>query len=93
MCRVPNVSGRGCYRRKARKPSPRAVRYAGLAEEVSRVWEQGGRVYGPPKAFVRLSREGDTTPEKRVARLVREHGWVGVSRRRAKGPDDRGRGA
>jgi transposase InsO family protein len=63
------------------------VRDAELAEEVSRVWEESRRTYGSPRVFMQPGRDGVSTSEKRVARIMRERGWAGVSRRCAKSPD------
>jgi len=87
MCRVLHVTRQGYYQWKKRKPSSHAVRDAELASEISRVWERSRRIYGSPKVFRQLAREGVSTSEKRVARIMRERGWAGVSRRCAKSPD------
>ena len=89
MRRVPHVSRQGYYQWKRRRPSAHAVRDAELASEISRVWEESRRIYGAPKVFRHLSKEGVSTSRKRVARIMRERGWVGVSRRCAKSPDNR----
>jgi transposase InsO family protein len=87
MCRVLGVSRQGYYQWKTRGPSAHAVRDAQLASEILRVWEQSRRIYGAPKVFMHLSREGVSTSRKRVARIMRERGWIGVTRRCAKRPD------
>ena len=89
MCRVLHVTRQGYYQWKRRRPSAHAVRDAELASEISRAWEESRRIYGAPKVFRHLSKEGVSTSRKRVARIMRERGWVGVSRRCAKSPDNR----
>lgn len=91
MCRAPGVGGQGYHRWRRGPASGHAPRDAELAGEMRRVWEGSRRIYGSPKAFMRLPGEGVATSGKRVARIMRERGWAGASRRRAKSPDDRGR--
>lgn len=91
MCRVLGVSRQGYYQWRRGPASGHALRDAELAGEIRRVWEGGRRIYGSPKVFMQLSREGVATSERRVARIMRERGWAGVSRRCAKSPDDRER--
>ena len=89
MCRVLGVSRQGYYQWRTRKPSAHDERDAELAAEVRRVWEQSRRTYGSPRVFAQLRRDGVATSEKRVARIMAERGWAGVSRRCAKSPDRR----
>ncbi len=89
MCRVLGVSRQGYCQWRRRPASGHALRDAELAGEMRRVWEGGRRIYGSPKVFMRLPREGVATSERRVARIMRERGWAGASRRCAKSPDDR----
>ena len=89
MCRVLGVSRQGYHKWRKRKPSAHAVRDAELASKVREVWESSRRTYGSPRVFMRLRRDGVSTSEKRVARIMRERGWAGVSRRCAKSPDGR----
>lgn len=91
MRRVPGVSGQGYHRWRRGPASGHAPRDAELAGEMRRVWEGGGRIYGSPKVLTRLPGEGVATSERRVARIMRERGWAGVSGRCAKSPDDRER--
>lgn len=91
MRRVPGVSRQGYYQWRRRPASGHALRDAELAGEIRRVWEGSRRIYGSPKVFMQLPREGVATSERRVARIMRERGWAGVSRRCAKSPDNRER--
>ena len=87
MCRVLHVSRQGHCQWKTRMPSAHAVRDAELASEISRVWERSRRTYGSPRVFMQPGRDGVSTSEKRVARIMRERGWASVPGRRAKSPD------
>ena len=42
--------------------------------------------FGAPKVFAELRRRGVSTSHKRVARIMRENGRTGITRRRAKRP-------
>ena len=88
MCRVLGVSRQGYYQWKRRGPSAHAVRDAELASEISRVWERSRRIYGSPKVFRQLAREGVSTSEKRVA-VSRKDGAPDLVKRKfeADGPD------
>ena len=89
MCRVLGVSRQGYYQWRTRGPSPHAERDAELVGMVREIWESSRRTYGSPRVFAQLRKDGVTTSEKRVARIMRECGWAGVSRRCAKSPDNR----
>ena len=86
MRRAPGVSGQGYCRWRRRPASGHALRDAELAGETRRVWEVSRRIYGSPKVFMRLSREGVATSERRVGRA---DGAPDPVRRRfdADGPD------
>lgn len=74
------VTRQGYYAWKSRPPSAHAMRDAELAELISRVRSEVRDVYGAPKAFMRLRALGVRISRKRVARIMRERGWRGVTR-------------
>ena len=82
MCRVLDVTRQGYYQWLARPVSAHDLRDA----EVAEVYEEGRRIYGAPKVFMRLRARGVSTSRKRVARLMRENGMRGVTRACAKRP-------
>ena len=86
MCRVLGVTRQGYYQWLARPVSAHDLRDAELAAEVAEVYEEGRRIYGAPKVFMRLRARGVSTSRKRVARLMRENGMRGVTRACAKRP-------
>lgn len=57
-----------------------------LAELISQVRAEVRNIYGAPKTFMRLRALGVRTSRKRVARIMRERGWRGVTRACAKRP-------
>ena len=92
MCAALKVTRQGYYARKSRPSSAHAVRDAELAELISRVRAKVRNIYGAPKTFMRLRAIGVRTSRKRVARIMRERGWRGVTRACAKRPSGEKRG-
>ena len=86
MCAALKVTRQGYYAWKSRPPSAHAMRDAELAELISQVRAEVRNIYGAPKAFMRLRALGVRTSRKRVARIMRERGWRGVTRACAKRP-------
>lgn len=66
-------------RDRSQRP-PRAVRDEMLSPEVKRVWEANRQVYGVPKVWKQLNREGITVARCTVQRLMKRHGLRGVMR-------------
>lgn len=86
MCAVMRVTRQGYYAWKSRPPSAHAMRDEELAELISQVRAEVRNIYGAPKTFMRLRALGVRTSRKRVARIMRERGWRGVTRACAKRP-------
>lgn len=86
MCAALKVTRQGYYAWRSRPPSANAVRDAELAELISQVRAKVRNIYGAPKTFMRLRALGVRTSRKRVARIMRERGWRGVTRACAKRP-------
>jgi putative transposase len=82
MCRVLEVSRGGYYEWLKREPSARARRDAALKEQIQESHERSGGTYGRPRVHADLKEDGERVAPKRVARLMREEGLEGVSRRR-----------
>lgn len=85
MCRLLRVSRSGYCARVKRHPSPRAVRDAQLTEALLECHARSDGTYGAPCILPRILldlRAGEHVGRKRVARLMREAGAVGVHRRR-----------
>ena len=80
------VARRGHCAWKSRPPSAHAVRDEELAELMSQVRAEVRNIYGAPKTFMRLRALGVRTSRKRVARIMCERGWRGVTRACAKRP-------
>lgn len=83
MCRVLRVSPSGFYAWRQREPSARAQRDAELLASIQHFHQRSDGTYGAPRIWKALREEADhCVGQKRVARLMRAAGLVGVSRRR-----------
>ncbi|MEZ5298163.1 MAG: IS3 family transposase [Ilumatobacteraceae bacterium] len=82
MCRVLEVSRSGFYDWEARPPSDREMTDRQLAIEIEAIWECSARTYGAPRVHRWLRKQGFRVGRKRVARIMREHGWEGETGRR-----------
>jgi len=82
MCRVLGVSPSGYYAWRTRGRSRRAQENARLVERIRTLHQASRGNYGSPNIHQDLREEGWEVNRKRVARLMREHRIVGVTRRR-----------
>ena len=82
MCRVLGVSPSGFWAWLRRSPSARSVADAALTEAIRTVHQRSRGTYGAPRVHARLRLDGIAVGRKRVARLMRGDGLVGVHRRR-----------
>src|SRR5262245_59400105 len=84
-CRVMKVSTSGFYEWAHRQANPTAkvVADAELADLIEKVHDQSRGTYGSPRVTAELRLGlGRRVNRKRVARLMRERGLQGISRRR-----------
>ena len=83
ICRLLRVSHSGYYAwAGGRPPSARAVADGVLLEQIRTIHSSSRASYGAPRVHAELADLGVRVGVKRVARLMREDGLVGVSRRR-----------
>lgn len=82
MARVLGVSPSGFYAWLRRQPSRRAREDRRLSEAVREAHAASRGVYGAPRVRAELRASGLSVSRKRVARLMREQGLAGVTRRR-----------
>ena len=82
MCRVLGVSPSGFYAWRKRPPSARSHADAELSLRVSKIHQRSDATYGAPRVHAELAAEGIKVGRKRVARLLKKAGLVGVSRRK-----------
>lgn len=93
MCRVLGVSRSGFYAWTQRPPSARAHADARLTAQLCEAHRASDATYGAPRLQAELREAGEVISRKRVARLMRTAGLVGVHRRRGTrttrpGPDE-----
>jgi putative transposase len=82
MCRVLEVSTSGYYAWAKRPPSKRARQSAWILERIETFHERSDGSYGAPRIHEDLKEAGIRVGLNRVARLMKEGGLAGVSRRR-----------
>jgi putative transposase len=82
MCRLLGVSTSGFWAWLGREPSERSVSDAGLTARIEAVHRGSRGTYGSPRVHADLAAGGERVSRKRVARLMRRAGLVGVHRRR-----------
>lgn len=82
MCRLLKVSASGYYAWQRRAPSKRAIEDAVLIERIRLIHADSDGNYGSPNIHAELRDTGTRVGRKRVARLMRNAGLRGVSRRR-----------
>ena len=83
MCRALGVSPSGFYAWQQRGLSARAVRDVHLTTQIEQSHTRSDKTYGAPRILADLHEAGEPVSQKRVARLMRQAGLIGVSRRRA----------
>jgi len=98
LCRVLGVARSTFYAwltgEEARRARQRADQ--ALAQEITVIHLASRGTYGVPRVHAELRRSGRVVNRKRVERVMREHGIVGVTRRRRRSltrPDRQGRPA
>jgi putative transposase len=82
MCRVLGVSPSGYYAWTKRSPSWRAMSDCTLTESIRAAHAASHGTYGAPRIQVDLATAGVCVSRKRIARLMRDAGLAGVSRRK-----------
>ena len=82
MCRVLEVSPSGYYAWRKRPASKRVQEDQRLLRLIRTTYVASDRTYGSPRIYWELQENGIRVSRKRIARLMREAGIVGTSRRR-----------
>jgi len=83
-CELFEVSRSAYYVFAAHTPSLRELSDAELAKRIEEIHRDSRRTYGAPRVHAELKAEGIACGRKRVARIMRAKGLVGVSPRRYK---------
>jgi putative transposase len=84
ICRVVQLAPSTYWSAKRRPPSARSIRDDDLSLEILRVFEENFGVYGAPKVWAQLNREGIRVARCTVERLMRQMGIRGVVRGRTR---------
>jgi len=82
LCKVLGLSRSGYYAWLKRKPGAHAQRDRELLEIIKEEHLASRGIYGAPRIHEMLKRRGQHVSRKRVARLMREAGLCGVTRRK-----------
>ena len=82
MCRTLGLSTSGYDDWLRRRPSERSRRDEELRVRIMVIWRESDETYGSPRIHAALRAEGERVGRKRVARLMKELGIEGVTRRR-----------
>jgi putative transposase len=82
MCRVLEVSASGYYAFRRRMISVRSRENDNLRQRIRAIHDRSRQIYGAPRIHAELQDEGTRVGRKRVARLMKESGLAGVSRRK-----------
>jgi transposase InsO family protein len=82
MCSVLEVRRSGYYAWRKRTPSTRAQANQALLVLIQAEHQRSRKTYGSPRLHVVLRRQGVVCGHNRVARLMRLHGIVALTRRR-----------
>ena len=74
MCRMLGVSSSGYYAWRKRPPSKREMANRELYKKIEVVYNENHKVYGSPRIYHALKKQGVVCSENRVARLMRLRG-------------------
>jgi transposase InsO family protein len=81
LCVLVEVSTSGYYAWRSRGPSARAIADGDLLEEIRTIHNDSRCTYGAPRVHGQLRRRAHQVGCKRVARLMRQDGLMGVHKR------------
>ena len=84
ICEVLQFAPSTYWSRKRRPPSARSIRDEEMKPEIRRVFDENFRVYGAPKIWAQLNREGIRVARCTVERLMRDLGLQGAVRGKPK---------
>ena len=82
ICRTLDVSVSGFYAWRERTPSKRSIANAVMTERIRQIHKESQESCGMLRVRVELMEQGVCISRQRVARLMREAGTQGISKRR-----------
>jgi putative transposase len=74
LCRLHGVSTAGYYAWRERPASERTVEDGKLLDKIKEVHEASLQTYGSPRVYEALKQQGEPVGQRRVERVMREHG-------------------
>jgi transposase InsO family protein len=89
LCRVLEVARAAYYEWAQGKKSDKEVSDEALIVHIKAVWRRSRHTYGYPRVTAELKAQGLDVGKRRVARLMRENGIVGIPKRK-RGPKSKG---
>jgi transposase InsO family protein len=81
-CALLSVSRSAFYEWHQHRPSARSLADDELADRIEKIYDDSKGTYGWPRVHRQLRRDGVHVGSKRVARIMRQRGWIGRCRRR-----------
>lgn len=82
LCKVLGISKSGYYAWRVRPASEHEREDGELTQAIEACYQQSRETYASPRVHVCLQRQGHRCSRKRVARLMRQHGWSARQHRR-----------
>jgi transposase InsO family protein len=84
MCRLLDVSRAGYYAWCSRKESAHTLEDRNLTAKIQEIYHASRTIYGSPRVLSSLKKQGEQCGRRRVARLMRLNGLIGLKRRHRK---------
>ena len=84
LCRMVGIARQTVYQARGRGPSDRVLDDERLVDQIRGAFAASRATYGAPRIHAELRAAGTRVGRKRVARLMRQAGLQGVSRRRGR---------
>ena len=84
MCDLYGVSPSGYHAWKSRPPSRRSIEDQELLSHICEAYDASRQCYGSPRVFAALRRQSITVGQRRVERIMREHGIRACSSTRSR---------
>jgi alpha-galactosidase len=73
MCRALSVKASGYYAWRGRQPSERTTENERLVAKIKALHAKSRGLYGSPKIYRQLRRDGEVVNHKRVEKLMKAH--------------------